>query len=130
MDSSLSFVRGSTDELLCTATLGSLLQTQAGRYGSRTAVVVPWQRQRLTYHDLLIRSKTVAKALLQSGLRYGDRVGITAGNCAEYIEVFLGAARIGCPVVVLNSTYTPRELFSAVSFSGEDIQLWPRSSAA
>lgn len=119
MTPAMSFVRGSADEPLLTATLGSLLETQAMHYGTRVAVSVPWQRQTLTYNDLLHRSKIVAKALLQQGLKYRDRVGITAGNCAEYIEIFLGAARIGCPVVVFNSTYTPAELLNAVTFSGK-----------
>jgi acyl-CoA synthetase (AMP-forming)/AMP-acid ligase II len=48
------------------------------------------------------------------GLQLGDCVGIMAGNRYEYIEVFLGGGRLGCPVVVLNNTYTPDELIRAV----------------
>lgn len=117
--SALSIVRGPTDEPLWSTTLGALIDTQATHYGDRTAVVFSWQKVSRTYRDLLLRSKLVAKALLESGLGYGDRIGITAGNCLEYIEVFLGAARIGCPVVVLNSTYAPQELLHAVAFSGK-----------
>ncbi|KND87610.1 putative acyl-CoA synthetase YngI [Tolypocladium ophioglossoides CBS 100239] len=115
--SALSIVSGPTDEPLWSTTLGALIDTQARHYGDRTAVVFSWQKVSQTYRDLLFRSKLVAKALLESGIRHGDRVGITAGNCLEYIEVFLGAARIGCPVVVLNSTYAPQELLQAVTFS-------------
>ena len=57
--------------------------------------------------------------MLGMGLRHGDSVGIMAGNCYQYIEVFLGGARIGCPVVVLNTTYTPAELERAVRTSCE-----------
>lgn len=59
----------------------------------------------------------VAKGLLRAGLKHGDCVGIMAGNCYQYIEVFLGAGRIGCPVVVLNNTYTPAELLVALDSS-------------
>ncbi|KAL2004686.1 hypothetical protein VTN00DRAFT_3214 [Thermoascus crustaceus] len=52
--------------------------------------------------------------MLNMGLRHGDCVGIVAGNCYQYIEVFLGGARIGCPVVVLSTAYMPEELRSAV----------------
>lgn len=114
----LSVVTGETSEPLWTTTLGSLIEMQARRYGDRTAVVFPWQRVSMTYRDLLFRSKIVAKALLAAGLVHGDSIAITAGNSYQYIEVFLGAARIGCPVVVLNSTYTPSELLRAVTFSG------------
>jgi acyl-CoA synthetase (AMP-forming)/AMP-acid ligase II len=59
----------------------------------------------------------LAKAMLGMGLRNGDCIGIMAGNCYQYIEIFLGGGRIGCPVVVLNNTYTPGELKSAVQRS-------------
>ncbi|KAJ0116234.1 hypothetical protein J7T55_005180 [Diaporthe amygdali] len=52
----------------------------------------------------------LAKALLGGGFKRGDCVGIMAGNCYQYIEVFLGAGRIGCPVAVFNNTFSPREL--------------------
>ncbi|QLI67972.1 Acyl-CoA ligase sidI [Metarhizium brunneum] len=113
----LSIVAGATDNPLWTMTLGELIETQAKCYGGRTAVVFPWQNISRTYHSLSLRSKLIAKALLAAGLQHGDCVAITAGNCYQYIEVFFGAARIGCPVVVLNSTYTPTELQRAVSFS-------------
>ncbi|KAK3116595.1 hypothetical protein LTR53_002893 [Teratosphaeriaceae sp. CCFEE 6253] len=114
----LSLVYGPTSESLWTITLGALVEVQARLYGDRTAVVFPWQNLRRTYRDLHLRSKTASKALLESGLQYGDSVGIFAGNCCEYLDVLLGAAAIGCPVVVLNCNYTPTELESAVTFSG------------
>lgn len=98
--------------------LGTVIDEQAATFGNRSAVVVPWQSVRLSYRDLAERSLVVAKALLSTGcIRRGDCVGIMAGNCYQYVEVFLGAARIGCPVVVLNNTYTPDELKNAVAIS-------------
>lgn len=103
---------------LCTKTLGALIDDQAIQLGNHTAVIVPWQSIRISYRELAERSRVLSKALLAiRGLRQGDCVGIMAGNCYQYLEVFLGAARIGCPVVVLNNTYTPRELRDAVSIS-------------
>lgn len=119
----LSVLHGSTDQSLWTITLGSLIDVQARAHGHRTALVVPWQNVRRSYKNLATRSKIIAKALLQSGLQYGDCIGIMAGNCSEYIEVFLGAARIGVTSVVLNSNYTPTELHYAVSFSGQSIAI-------
>lgn len=49
-------------------------------------------------------------------------MGIIAGNCYQYIELFLGAARIGCPYVVFNNTYSPDELKNAVLASGKQKQ--------
>lgn len=99
-------------------TLAALIDEQATQFGDHPAVVVPWQSVHLSYRQLAERSLVLSKAILATGcLRRGDCVGIIAGNCYQYVEVFLGAARIGCPVVVLNNTYTPEELRNAVSIS-------------
>jgi len=115
----MSYISGPTDKSLWTITLGALADIQAEVFGDRTALVFPWQNVRRTYRELYLRSNTIAKALLASGLQYGDCVGIFAGNCVSYLEVFLGASLIGCPVVVLNSNYTPAELECTVGFSGK-----------
>ena len=106
----LALVQGRTDIPLWVKTLGDVVDEQAKRYGSKTAVVFPWQCHTLTYCQLAERSRIVARGMLKMGLQHGDTVGIFAGNCYQYLEVFLGGARIGCPVVVLNTTYTPAEL--------------------
>ncbi|RAH40594.1 acetyl-CoA synthetase-like protein [Aspergillus brunneoviolaceus CBS 621.78] len=109
-----AIVLGPTEPALWHKTLGELVDLQEAHYGSKEAVVVPWQSVRLSYRQLAERSRVLAQAMLNMGLRPGDCVGITAGNCYQYLEVFLGSGRIGCPVVVLNNTYTPGELTSAV----------------
>ncbi|KAF5544237.1 4-coumarate ligase [Fusarium napiforme] len=113
----LSIVQGPTSPSLWNRTLGDLVKEQAERRGKRTALTVPWQNTRLTYEDLEYRSSVAAKALLNAGLKYGDTVGIFAGNRFEYIELFLASARIGCPFVVFNTTNSPHELCSAVARS-------------
>ncbi|OJJ94673.1 hypothetical protein ASPACDRAFT_1883935 [Aspergillus aculeatus ATCC 16872] len=114
MTSAPAIFHGPTEPALWHKTLGELIDLQEAHYGSREAVVVPWQSARLSYRQLAERSRVLAQAMLNMGLHPGDCVGIMAGNCYQYIEVFLGSGRIGCPVVVLNNTYTPAELTSAV----------------
>lgn len=114
MYSNLSIVHGPAEPALWHRTLGNLVDDQADSLGDRPCLIVPWQSVRLSFSQLAERSKLVAKSLLQMSLRHGDCVGIMAGNCHQYIEVFVGAARVGCPLVVLNNTYTPGELINAV----------------
>ncbi len=115
----LALVQGRADAPLWIRKLGDLIDQQAEQYVSKTAAVFPWQRHTLSYRQLAERSQVLARAMLQMGLHHGDCVGILAGNCYQYLEVFLGGARIGCPVVVLNTTYTPTELKNALTQSCE-----------
>ena len=117
--SQLSIVKGPTDPPLWRKTLGSFVDEASHIYGDHTVIISKWQSTRLSYRQLADSSWTVAKALFAAGLRRGDCVGILAGNRYEYLEVLLGAARIGCPVVVLNSMYTPLELHNALVRSGK-----------
>lgn len=115
----LALIHGPSEPALWSQTLGSFVDQQAIQFKDRPSVIVPWQDVRLSYGQLAERSKILAQAMLHMGLRHGDCIGIMAGNCYEYIEVFLGGARIGCPVVVLNNTYTAAELENAVGRSCE-----------
>jgi acyl-CoA synthetase (AMP-forming)/AMP-acid ligase II len=117
MDPNLALVQGSKEPPLWFEKLGNFIDKQAAQYEHRPAVIFPWQSVRLSYRQLADRSGIIAKAMLEMGLRKGDCVGILAGNCYQYIDVFLGGARIGCPIVVLNTTYTPEEARSAVERS-------------
>lgn len=118
MSSPLSLVYGPRSPPLWNKTLADLIHEQESKYADREAVVVPWQSTRLTYGRLAQRSALLAKALLGGGFKRGDCVGIMAGNCYQYIEVFLGAGRIGCPVAVFNNTFSPRELKAMIERTG------------
>lgn len=112
-----SFIHGDQSFALSSATLGELIDEQGLKNGDHTATVFSWQNHSTTYAQLAERSRLLAKSMLEAGLKHGDTVGIMAGNCYQYIEAFLGAARIGCPFVVFNNTYSPKELSTALAVS-------------
>jgi acyl-CoA synthetase (AMP-forming)/AMP-acid ligase II len=113
----LSIVHGPTNLPLWQKTVGGLLKEQVQRLGDKIALAVPWQNIRCTFRELEVRSEATARALLATGLQRDDMVAIMAGNRVEYIDFMLGAARIGCPLVVVNNTYTPKELISALELT-------------
>jgi non-ribosomal peptide synthetase component F len=115
----LSIVAGPTEPQLLDITLGELLTLQALQYGGIECLVFPWTGARWTYGQLKDETDRLALGMLASGILKGDRVGIMAGNCEQYISVFFAAARVGAILVVLNNTYTPSELYYALNHSGE-----------
>ena len=119
----LSIVHGPSEPALINLTLGELLDEQCEIRGDRECLIVPWTGARWTFADLQEHSKKLAKAMLALGLRAGDRVGILAGNCEEYVAVFFAAGYLGCILMVLTSTYTADEAQFALKHSGESLAL-------
>jgi fatty-acyl-CoA synthase len=114
----LSYVRGKTDESLKFMTIPALLDRAVLRFGGRDAVIFAPTEERLSWHDLQKRSDDVAAGLLALGVERGDRVGIWAPNCVEWLLVQLGSARIGAILVNINPAYRGSELEHALQKSG------------
>ena len=81
--------------------------------------VVDGQR-RLNYRQLNRRVNRLANALLDSGLKYGDRISILSYNCLEFVEVIMAAAKLGLILVPLNWRLTPTELTFNLNDSGSE----------
>ncbi|EXJ54877.1 long-chain acyl-CoA synthetase [Cladophialophora psammophila CBS 110553] len=113
----LSLLHGNSEVPLLDFTLGELLDFQCKRYGSKECLVVPWTGARWTYGRLREESIRLAKALVARGLRPGDRIGIMAGNCEQYVSVFFACMKLGCILVILNNTYTASEAMYALKFT-------------
>lgn len=114
----LSIVKGSTEQPVWDITLSQLLKQQAELGPHRQCVVFLAHKYRATYQQLYQTTLTVAKGLISAGVRSGDNIGILAGNCPQYIELFFAASHVGAALVVLNTMYTPGELKSAAKHSG------------
>lgn len=113
-----SILHGSSEVPLLNFTLGELLDFQCRRFGGNECLVVPWTGARWTYDRLKQESISLAKALAARGIRPGDRIGIMAGNCEQYVSVFFACMRMGCILVILNNTYTSSEALYALKFTG------------
>lgn len=113
----LSFLQGPVEPPLVDLTLGELLELQTYQHGTKECLIIPWTGARWTYNELNQQSSLLARALLEMGIRVGDRVGIMAGNCEQYAAVFFAVARIGAVLVILNNTYTATEAMYGLRFS-------------
>jgi fatty-acyl-CoA synthase len=114
----LSYSHGTFDAPLLGHTIGDDLERTVARFGDREAVVSRHQEVRLTYSELDAAVDRLATALLRDGIATGDRVGIWAPNCVEWILVQYATAKIGAILVNVNPAYRTHELEYALRQSG------------
>lgn len=114
----LSYAAGPSSGPIPDGTIGMWLDAAAVQAPDGPAIVVPWQDVRWTWGALRDRVEAVAKGLMALGLQAGDRVGICAPNCIEWVLVQLATARLGLVLVSINPAYRSHELGHALRLSG------------
>ncbi|HBY64755.1 MAG TPA: AMP-binding protein [Solibacterales bacterium] len=112
-----SYARG-PEAALCSDTIYSAFARTAARWPEAGALFVPHQELELTYAGLLREVDRTAGALQALGLQAGDRVGMWATNCAEWLYLQLAAARCGMVLVNVNPAYRAHELAYVLRRSG------------
>jgi fatty-acyl-CoA synthase len=105
----LSYSRGPAAPLL-EKSLSQALSHSAARFPDRDALVVCHQDLRLTWSELDREVTRVARGLAGLGLTPGDRAGIWASNCVEWILLQYASARAGVVLVNVNPAYRSHEL--------------------
>lgn len=114
----LSYARGEAQPALLETTIGANLAASALAFPDRDALVDVPSGRRWSYAELLAEVRRLATGLLQAGISTGDRVGIWAPNCAEWVLTQYAAAEIGAILVNVNPAYRSHELAYALKQSG------------
>jgi fatty-acyl-CoA synthase len=115
---SLSYVHGASDVPLIGSTIGDFFDLIAARFQESEALVCCHQRERYSYRELQSAVNRCARGLMACGLQKGDRVGIWAPNCAEWVVTQIATAKIGAILVNVNPSYRVQELAYALRQSG------------
>jgi fatty-acyl-CoA synthase len=113
-----SYSHGTFDAPLLGDTIGAHFERTAARFADRPALVSRQQDVRLTYAQLDAAIDAVAGGLLRAGIQAGDRVGIWAPNCAEWVLVQYATAKVGAILVNVNPAYRAHELEYVLRQSG------------
>ena len=113
-----SYASGVATKPLIGETIGENLERTVARFGDREALVVCHQDVRLTYAALNEQVDALARGLLAAGLAKGDRLGIWAPNCAEWVLTQYATAKAGIILVNVNPAYRTTELEYALRQSG------------
>jgi long-chain acyl-CoA synthetase len=96
-------------------TISELLETQARRFGDRTAFL--YNDQNISYRQCNDLAGRVAGNLKAQGVGAGDKVVILSGNCPEFLYCFFGFGRIGAVIVPVNPTLALEELVYIINDS-------------
>lgn len=71
-----------------------------------------------TYGEIELSTRRVAAGLAKLGVKQGGVLALLLPNCAEFVQVFLGAAKLGAVVTTANPFYTSAEIEKQMVASG------------
>ncbi|UCG65309.1 MAG: AMP-binding protein [Deltaproteobacteria bacterium] len=93
--------------------IGETLECNTEKYGNRLAMVDE-SGNRLTWSAFNARVNKLAHALLDRGIKKGDRVAMVSENCNQYAEVMFATSKIGAIMAPLNYRLTEQQLSLAI----------------
>lgn len=113
----LSYWRGEDAPSLLEQTIGQTLNRTAQAFPDGPALIVRHTGDLFTWQELRAEVHQLARALMALGISKGDRVGIWATNCAEWVLTQFATATIGAILVNMNLRYRAHELQYALTQS-------------
>jgi fatty-acyl-CoA synthase len=113
----LSYSRGPEAPLL-ECTIYEALAATVARMPQAEALVSCQQGFRYTFGEFMTAVELVSAGLTGLGLEPGDRFGIWATNCAEWMLLQFAAARAGLVLINVNPAYRAHELAYILKKSG------------
>ena len=113
-----SYGSGISDTALLGDTIGDNLAHTARRVPDAEALVDVPSGRRWTYAQLDAEVTALALGLLAGGIQAGDRIGIWAPNCPEWILLQYATAKVGALLVNVNPAYRTHELEYVIGQSG------------
>jgi fatty-acyl-CoA synthase len=117
-ETQLSYSHGTSTHALLGETIGENLRRIAATFGDSEALVDVPSGRRWTYRQLDAEVDAAAIGLIAAGIEAGDRVGIWAPNCAEWVLLQYATARMGAILVNINPAYRSHELGYVLRQSG------------
>ncbi|MGA9286886.1 MAG: fatty acid--CoA ligase [Anaerobacillus sp.] len=91
-------------------TIGSLFLQTVKKYGKEEALVDPTQNVRWTYDEWNVEVNRLANALLDAGIKKGDRVSTFLFNTVELATLFFSCAKIGAVLNPINFRLKQNEI--------------------
>jgi long-chain acyl-CoA synthetase len=100
-------------------TMPEFMRISAERFGNRTALI--FMGKKISYTQLDEMCTRFANALIDLGVKKGDRVGLLLPNIPQVVIAYYGTWRAGAVPVPNNPLYTDRELEHQFNDSGTTV---------
>ncbi|MEW6406815.1 MAG: long-chain fatty acid--CoA ligase [Chloroflexota bacterium] len=101
------------------APLFHFLEESARKYPDRACTI--FKGAVITYKEMNALSDSIAAALVDMGVKKGDRVGIFMPNTPQFVMAYFGILKAGGVVVATNPLYTPPEIEHQASDAGIEV---------
>src|SRR5512138_556922 len=101
------------------APLFHLLEEAAKKYPDRACTI--FKGAVISYKEMNALTDHVAAALVEMGVKRGDRIGIFMPNVPQFIIAFFGILKAGGVVAAVNPTYPPDEVITPVDDANIEI---------
>ncbi|HJS17594.1 MAG TPA: AMP-binding protein, partial [Anaerolineales bacterium] len=101
------------------APLFYFLQEAAKKYPDRACTI--FKGAVISYKEMDALTDHMAAALVEMGVKKGDRVGIFMPNTPQFVIAYYGILKAGGVVVAVNPTYPPDEVVTPVSDANIEI---------
>jgi long-chain acyl-CoA synthetase len=101
------------------APLFHFLEDAAKKYPDRACTI--FKGAVISYKEMNALTDHMAAALVEMGVKKGDRVGIFMPNTPQFVIAYFGILKAGGVVVAVNPTYPPDEVIIPVNDAGIEI---------
>jgi len=115
----------SIPEIQPACTVVDWVRKSAQSHPEREAVIC--NENRLNWAEFDRRVNRVANALIDGGIKKGDRVAVIAATSVAYVEIFMGTLRAGACLVPLSTMTTSEALHKMVQDSGAKVFIQSRA---
>ncbi|MEW6615638.1 MAG: long-chain fatty acid--CoA ligase [Thermodesulfobacteriota bacterium] len=102
--------------------VGDWIRKRAILSSGKTAVI--FEEKEFSYRQVNERTNQLAHAMVDSGIKKGDRVAVLFYNCHQFLEVYFAAAKLGAIFVPLNFRLAGPELEFMLNNCGAEMLIY------
>jgi len=95
------------------------LEEAARKYPDRACTI--FKGAVISYQEMNAQTDAMAAALIEMGVKKGDRVGIFMPNLPQFVIAFYGILKVGAAVVAINPTYPVDEIIMPIADANIDV---------